>query len=144
MDSHDTASSTTFITAWVYADLEPATAHEPGWRRNLVGFEPSILAQPAGSALRRDLVVRYEYVSQAVVYQDHFHQDLGWPAWWSDVRPGPTLSEKRGSDNLVADESAKNASRISTSGGGEMWCGLDGLGIVDCGTSTSRRSMKRS
>ncbi len=91
--------------------------------------------------MRRDLGARYEYVSQAVAYQDHFIENLGWPAWWSVVGPGPQLSPIRGSDISVADRSARNGSRNSTSAfeadGGECGADSSGWGIVDCGTIAS-------
>ena len=152
-DIHLTAASTTFITAWVYADLDPATDYEPGANSEKIGEEIlealdlASLDQHQGSALRRKLEARYDYISQAVARQDQFMVDIGWPAWWSNVGPdSPPLSNQKpsslGAQDVANNESSNAASRVEIAGGD---CGVNsnGLRLVKCNTSISRKSVKR-
>ena len=150
----NSAVSTTFITAWIYADVEPVTNYEPGVNSEKIGedileaVDRAALAHPAGSTLRRRLEVRYDYISYAVARQDYFFHDLGWAAWWSNVGANSELSSVQKNQTGVADVVPKNSSgpHISTLNAANEECDTDlsSSVLVECKTSTNRRNKKRS
>ena len=137
----------------MYADPDPASEYEPGANSEQIGEEllealdRASLAQPPGSTLRKKFDARYDYVNNAVLHQDQFMGDIGWPAWWSDVGPDPPSLSVQKNNTLSAEEGASNKSSDGASGV-ELTiagCNVDSKGsrLIQCGTSTSRRSVKR-